>query len=318
MADTANTSSVSAPIWFDSPNRMSLGTMIPISESGHFGPTPSFQDIVEMCQTARDVGFEAVWFADHFSSTDAETGDVRGIWEAFTMMAGVAAAVPDIQIGSLVACTGFRNPGVIAKITEAIDEISGGRFILGLGAGWHKPEYDQFGMPFDHRVSRFEDAIRIIRPLLRDGEADVQGTYYQANDAVNRPRGPRPDGAPILVGSSGDRMLGLIARYADAWNTVWHDDPVKVAELLPKVDAACEAAGRDPATLIRTAGGNIAMDGYLGRRPNPITGDASAVAGRLSAFRDLGLRHFVCGLDPCTPATLSAFGDVIQTLQAGS
>jgi alkanesulfonate monooxygenase SsuD/methylene tetrahydromethanopterin reductase-like flavin-dependent oxidoreductase (luciferase family) len=303
-----------SPIWFDSPRLMSLGLMLPLGEKSHFGPTPRFADMVEMAQTAKDVGFEAIWLADHFSFTNDD--EVRGVWEAWTMMAAVAAAVPDIQIGSLVACTGFRNPGVIAKMTEAIDEISGGKFILGLGAGWHEPEYRQFGFPFDYRVSRFEDAIRIIHPLLRDGHADHAGEFFQANDAVNAPRGPRATGAPILVGSSGDRMLGLVAEFADAWNTVWHNDPAKVAELMPKVDAACDAIGRPRESLIRTAGGNFAMEGYLGRRPNPVEGDVDAMASRLDGFRDLGLAHYVCGLDPCTPATITSFGEVIAAFDA--
>lgn len=304
------------PIWFESSRSMSLGLMLPLGEASHFGPTPRFSDMVEMATVARDVGFEAIWFADHFSFTDAEKDEVRGVWEAWTMMAAVAAAVPDVQIGSLVACTGFRNPGIIAKMTEAIDEISGGKFILGLGAGWHEPEFEQFGFPFNSRVSRFEDAIRIIHPLLRDGKADYQGEFFQANDAVNLPRGPRESGAPILVGSSGDRMLGLVAEFADAWNTVWHSDPAKVAALMPKVDAALDAAGRPRESLIRTAGGNFAMEGYMGRRPNPVEGDVETMAARLGEFRDLGLSHFVCGLDPCTPATIEAFGTVIEAFDA--
>lgn len=309
-------SPITTPVWFSSDRPMSLGLMLPIGESSHFGPTPRFADMVEMAQTAREVGFEAIWFADHFLFENAETGDVRGVWEAFTMMAAVAAAVPDVQIGSLVACTGFRNPGLIAKSAETIDEISGGRFILGLGAGWHKPEYDAFGYPFDYRVSRFEESIQIMHDMLREGTATLEGEFFQARNAVNRPRGPRATGAPILVGSSGDRMLGLIARYADAWNTVWHTDPAKAAALLPKVDAACEAVGRDPKSLIRTAGGNISMGEPLGRRPGPFEGSISEKAQHLHAFRELGFAHFVCGLDACTPATIAAFGDVITEFDA--
>ncbi|HEV2074565.1 MAG TPA: LLM class flavin-dependent oxidoreductase [Thermomicrobiales bacterium] len=311
-----DTNVVSEPIWFQSQRTMSLGLMLPVGEASHFGETPRFSDMVEMARVAREVGFEAIWLADHFSFTEAETGDVRGVWECWTMMAAVAAEVPDVQVGSLVACTGFRNPGVIAKMTESIDEISGGRFILGLGAGWHEPEYDQFGFPFDHRVSRFDDAISIIHPLLREGRADYQGRFFQANGAVNRPRGPRESGAPILVGSSGDRMLGLIARYADAWNTVWHSDSEAVKPLMEKVDAACDEAGRDPKSLIRTAGGNFAMEGYLERRPNAIKGDTDTMAERLNGFRDLGLSHFVCGLDPCTPETIRSFEPVVKKFDA--
>lgn len=304
--------------WPENPRPMSLGLMVPIGEGSAFGGTPRFRDIVEIGQTARAVGFDALWFADHFEMGHGTDEDpFRGVWECWTLMAAVAAAVPDVQIGALVACTGYRNPGVIAKMSETIDEVSDGRFILGLGAGWHKPEYDHFGFPFDHRVSRFEDAIKIIHPLLRQGKANYQGEFFQANDAINVPRGPRASGPPILVGSTGPRMLGLIAEYADAWNTVWHSDTVKVKELLQVVDAACEAIGRDPKTLVRTAGGNMALGGYLGSRPGAFAGDADAKAALLDEFQQLGFRHFVCGLDPCTPASLESFGDVIQRFDKG-
>ncbi len=299
--------------WVADSRPMGIGLMMPISEGAAFGGTPRFSDIVEMAEVARDVGVDALWFADHFTFGTPEEGQ-RGMWEAFTLMAGVAARVPDLKIGSLVACTGFRNPGVIAKMTETIDEISDGRFILGLGAGWHQPEYDQFGMPFDYRVSRFEEAVQIIHPLLRTGSATSEGRFYSAKDAVNRPRGPRSAGAPILIGSTGDRMLGIIARYADAWNTVWHRDAEEVRPLMDKVDEACRHAGRDPKTLVRTAGGNVAMEGYLGRRPNPMEGDDEAKAEAIAGFRDAGMQHFVAGLDPSTPATIEAFGRVLELL----
>ena len=173
-----------------------------------------------------------------------------------------------------------------------------------------------FDFPFDHRASRFEEAIRIIHPLLREGHADVEGIFYRARDAVNRPRGPRPSGPPILVGTTGQRMLRLTARYADAWNTVWHNDAAAVVPLLAAVDEACREVGRAPETLVRTAGGNIALPGYLGRRPDPITGEAEEIAAVVSGFRDLGIHHFVCGLDPCTPQSIEGFARVIELLDA--
>ncbi len=301
--------------WVEDSRPMGVGLMMPIGEGSAFGDTPHFNDIVEMAEVARDIGVDALWFADHFTMGSPED-ELRGVWEAFTLMAGVAARVPEVKIGALVACTGYRNPGVIAKMTETIDDISDGRFILGLGAGWHQPEYDQFGMPFDYRVTRFEEAIRIIHPLLRKGEATSEGRFFSANGAVNQPRGPRAAGAPILIGSSGDRMLGIIADYADAWNTVWHKDAEAVKPLMEQVDAACIAAGRDPATLVRTAGGNIAMEGYLGRRPNPIEGDDEHKAEVIAGFRDVGIKHFVAGLDPTTPQSIEAFGHVLERLDS--
>ena len=301
--------------WVEDDRPMGVGLMMPISEGAAFGGTPHFSDIIEMAGVARDIGVDTLWFADHFTFGTPEDGQ-RGVWEAFTLMAAVAARVPDVKIGSLVACTGFRNPGVVVKMTEMIDEISDGRFILGLGAGWHQPEYDQFGMPFDHRVTRFEESIRIIHPLLRQGEATVEGRFFSAKDAVNKPRGPRAAGAPILVGSTGDRMLGIIAEYADAWNTVWHNNADDVRPLMDKVDAACLATDRDPATLVRTVGGNVAMEGYLGRRPNPIEGDTERKAEVIAGFRDVGMKHFVAGLDPTTPQSIEEFGRVLELLDA--
>lgn len=310
--------------WPASKRRMSFGVILPIGEDSAFGGTPHFADILAMTRTAEDVGFEIVWIIDHFifrpeteSQFSGLTGEEdRGVWECFTTMAGLASATERIQIGALVACTGFRNPGLVAKMTETIDDISRGRTILGLGAGWHEPEYTAFGYPFDHRVSRFEDAMAIIQPFLREGRADYQGQFYQAHDAVNRPRGPRPTGAPILVGSSGQRMLRIIARYADAWNTVWHDDPDAIPPLMAAVDAACREVGRDPATLVRTMGGNIAMPGYLGRRPNPITGSDEEIAATIARFREHGVQHFIAGLDPCTPQTIEQFARIMALVDA--
>ena len=291
---------------------MTFGVMIPISEQSAFGGTPRFSDMASLTRIACDVGFDTAWFADHFVFKFPPENINDGVWECWTTMAGVAATSERISIGALVACTSFRNPGVIAKMAESIDEISNGRFILGLGAGWHQPEYDQFGFPFDYRVSRFEESLQIIHPLLREGRATFHGRFHQAEDAVNQPRGPRPDGPPIIVGTSGHRMLRITAQYSDAWNTVWHQDPAEIPPLMAEVDAACLDVGRDPKTLIRTAGTNVAVPGATGRRPKPIDGTAEQLAETILAFRATGITHLVFGLDPCTPAGLEWFGRVIE------
>jgi probable F420-dependent oxidoreductase len=298
---------------------MGIGVMLPIAERSAFGSRPvRFADMVEMAQTAEAVGFDALWLADHFlfRAPVAPEGEEYGMWEAFTAAAGLAQATSRIQIGLLVTCLGWRNPGIVARMTDTIDEISNGRFILGVGAGWHEPEYDAYGMPFDHRVSRFEDAITILDGLLRTGRADYEGRFFSAKDAISQPRGPMGPrgGSPILVGSSSPRMLGLIARYADAWNTVWHSDPNATLDNLKALDAALAEAGRDPASIVRTVGGNIALPGYTGTRGNPIEGSNEEIAERLAGFRDLGFRHFVAGLDPCTPQSLEHFGGVLEIL----
>ncbi len=304
--------------WPDFERPMSFGLMVPIFEESAFGGTPRFTDMLDITRTAAEVGFDVAWFADHFSAPANEGDTARGVWEAFTTIAGLAAATSDLDIhlGTLVACTGFRNPGVLAKMTETIEEISQGRFILGIGAGWHEPEYDMFGMPFDHRASRFEEAIEIVSDLLRAGTSNRDGRYFSANSAFNRPRGPRAatGGTPILVGTGGERMLRITARYADAWNTVWHPN---VDDAMPKVVAlqsACRDVGRDFASIIKTVGGNVALDGYTGVRPNPMRGTPEELASTIAAFHQHGFSHFVCGLDPCTPASVREFARVLAAV----
>ncbi len=301
--------------WPRTKRTTSLGLMVPVSDRATFVTLPRFNDIIEISSLAASVGFETLWYADHFSFPSDD--GLRGSWDAWTLMAAVAARVPDVSIGPMVACTAYRNPGVIAKMSEMIDEISGGRFILGLGAGWQKDEYDQFGIRFEPRVSQFEEALEIIHGLVRTGEADVQGTYYQANQARNLPRGPRPDGPPIMIGSSSPRMLGLLMKYADAWNTCWYGNTDGLAEKLQTLEAAAEKAGRDPATIVKTIGIAVAGEGYTGSRPNPNRGDAEAQLNFLYEVEDLGFTHICVGLDPCTPKAIEAYAPVVEKFLAG-
>ena len=301
-------------LWPETRHSTSLGLMVPVSERATFPGTPHYADVLEISRDAADAGFEALWFADHFSFP-ADDG-LRGAWDAWTMMAAIAASVPDLLIGPMVACTAYRNPGVIAKMTEMIDDISGGRFILGLGAGWSKNEYEQFGIRFEPRVSQFEEALQIIHGLLRNGKADVQGGYYRANDAVNLPRGPRVGGPPILIGSSGDRMLRLLAKYGDAWNTGWYGSTDGLPGKIEKLNRALEVANRDPLTVIRTVCVSVAGEGYTGSRANAFDGDASAQLGFLKDVEALGFRHICVGLDPCTPDSVAAFAPVVKAFSA--
>ncbi|MFL5758219.1 MAG: LLM class flavin-dependent oxidoreductase [Thermomicrobiales bacterium] len=303
--------------WPESKRRMGIGIMVPISDLSTFGGTPRFRDILEIAQTAEATGLDIVWVPDHFlMQLEHEYNVLRGVWEGWTTLAGLAARTNTINLGVLVTCTGFRHPGVIAKMAENLDEISAGRFVLGLGAGWHKPEYDRFGFPYSYRVSRFDEALKIIAPLLREGRADFQGQFYEAHDAVNLPRGLRGDegGPPILIGSNSPRMLRLIAQYGDAWNSDWARDASVLTPHLDHLTEACVEVGRDPATIVLTGSSNIAMPGYLGVRLDPITGDNDHIAETLAGFRDLGLRHQVAGLDPCTPASIEQFARVVEIL----
>lgn len=302
--------------WHQGDRKMGMGFILPCSDRSAFGGTPRFSDMLDIVLTAEAAGFDSVWMPDHFTVRMPDGLPERGVWEGWTTLAALAARTSKITLGVFVTCTSFRNPGIIAKMSESIDEISGGRFVLGMGAGWHQPEFDMYGIPFDYRVSRFDDAINIIAPLMRDGHADYQGRFFQANDASNLPRGPRADkgGVPILIGTNSPKMMNLTARFADVWNSDWHHDTSTVVPLLAALDQACVDVGRDPATLVKTAGSNIALTGYLGIRLNPIIGDTDAIAEQVNKFRKLGLRHYIAGLDPCTPKSVEEFARVVEVL----
>ena len=207
------------------------------------GRLPRYSDIRAMAQTAEATGYDSLWIPDHLiMKIPPDTGTIRGTWDPWTLLSGLAEATTTITLGVLVTCLGWRNPALVAKMSEGIDEISDGRFVLGVGAGWHEPEYEMFGFPWDHRVSRFEESLQIISGLFRNGTADLEGRFFSAHDAVNEPRGPRAEsgGPPILVGTSGPRMLGLTARYGDAWNTNWHSTTQATREPLERLARACE------------------------------------------------------------------------------
>jgi alkanesulfonate monooxygenase SsuD/methylene tetrahydromethanopterin reductase-like flavin-dependent oxidoreductase (luciferase family) len=234
------------------------------------------------------------------------------------MLAAIAASTKTIQIGILMACTSFRNPALLAKMAATIDEISGGRPPPGLGAGWHEPEFQAFGYPFDHRVDRFEEDTIIITTLLREGRIDFDGTYRQVRDCELLPRGPRPGGIPIVMGGKGPRMLRLAAKHADIWNRDFAPEG-SIAELpiwTERVDAACIAVNRDPSTLGRTAAVMIDMAGSLntGDGWNRLTGSVEDIAQSLLAYADAGISEVQIWIEPGTVAGLEAFAPVLERL----
>lgn len=286
---------------------MKVGVIIGISEDGDTGETPRYADVRASALAAEAAGLDAVWLYDHLVYRFGEPPVTRGTWEAWTLLSALAEATTRAELGVLVMCVPFRNPAVLAKMADTLDEVSGGRFTLGLGAGWHQPEFDAFGIPFDNKVSRFEDGVKIIAPLLREGKVDHRGTYASAPDCELRPRGPRPGGPPILIASFGPRMLRLTAEHADLWNVAWLGDPSALEEPLAKLHAACDEIGRDRASLGITVGITVRFPDLLpapepdAAAPDPakvISGTVEDVAVALRGYAERGAVQVIVNLDP--------------------
>jgi alkanesulfonate monooxygenase SsuD/methylene tetrahydromethanopterin reductase-like flavin-dependent oxidoreductase (luciferase family) len=287
-----------------------------------------WSDLATMARRAEEVGFDSLWVGDHLLYRNPGE-EPKGPWEAWSLLAALAAITNRVELGPLVACTGFHNPAMIAKKAATIEEISGGRLILGLGAGWNEPEYRAYGYPYDRRVARFQEAFTIIRTLLRDGHVDFVGEFYEARDCLLIPRGPRPEGPPLMIGSEGERMLGMTVPHVASWNAwyAWFGNrPEGLAPLLAKVDAACQAVGRDPGEVERTCAVLVALTGAEGRpsgdvtdrASQPLRGTAEELAERLRAFAGAGIAHVQLILDPNTVAAVEEFAPVLELLDRGA
>ena len=296
--------------------RMKIGIILDTVEGSLEGRTPTFHDLREVVQVAEQVGLDSVWLADHLIYRFPGQ-DESAPWEALTMLSALAASTTRITLGTLVVCTSFRPPAMVAKMADALDEVSAGRFILGLGAGWHQPEYEAFGYPFDHLASRFDEALQIIVPLLREGHVDFQGQYYSVRNCVLRPRGPSPAGPRILIGAHRPRMLQLVARYADEWNTAWHTDTAIVKERHEPLAQACAAIGRDPATIEITVGTEVRLQPRKddGTPDNAISGTPEEIALRLQDFASVGTSHLIVALDAVTPASVAQLGHIAELIR---
>ena len=275
-----------------------------------------------MARVGEAVGFDSIWVGDHLLYRD-DTHGARAPWEAWTQLAGIAAVTSRIALGPLVACTSFHNPAMLAKLAGTVDEISGGRLILGLGAGWNETEYRAYGFPYDRRVARFAEAFTIIRSLLREGHIDFAGEFYTAHDCELLPR-PRPD-IPLLIGSSGKRMLEITAPYINAWNA-WYrhtgNRPEGLAPLRDTVDAACRAAGRHPAEIERTVAVLIELPGSSGRNDAAeasleapaLKGNPKEIADELRRYARAGVGHAQLVIEPMTASSLEALAPVLENL----
>ena len=283
------------------------------------GSTARWVEIRDLAIQAEAMGFDTVWLADELLWRPAD-GETRGWWECVAMAGAVAAATSRVKVGTWVLSALHRNPGLTAKAVETLDEISGGRFVLGLGSGHAGRQAHAFGLPEDHVFSRFEEAVEIIVPLLRQGRADFEGTYHAARDLEHRPVGPRPGRIPIMVGAKGPKMLQLAVQHADIWS--WYvEERSDLTEFGPRLDAlvaACDAAGRDPATICRSAGIVVeptAVTGAAEVLGVPVRGTPEAIADSFRSFLDAGFTQLEVILWPPTLATLEAMAPVMELLE---
>jgi probable F420-dependent oxidoreductase len=306
---------------------MQIGVMMRTGRtraSGAIDDPLRWTELREMARLAEDVGIDTLCVPDHLlfrngSGVSLPEGETRGNWEAFSMLSALAAVTKRATLLPMVACTSFRNPALLAKLADTVDEISDGRLLLGLGAGWHEPEYAAFGYPYDHRVSRFEEALQILVPLLKGDTVTFRGRYYSVDDCVLAPRGPRKQGPPIWIGARRPRMLGLVARYADAYHTdqlLAVDDTKAAEDLFAVVDDACRQIGRDPSTLARTSGCTVAVEGadeVEGGVPAvAIRGSNEEIVEKLAAYAAVGVTHFTCWLMPLSMQGIERLAPIVE------
>ncbi len=282
---------------------MKIGLMVFLANDRENNSKRPYESIRAIAQQAETDGFDSIWLPDHFLYR-YPSQPTRGIWECWTMLAALAEATHRVELGTLVTCNSFRNPAVLAKMATTLDEVSHGRLILGVGAGWNEPEYQAFGLPFDHRVGRFEEALQILKPLLHEGHVDFAGQYYQARNCDIVPRGPRSEGPPLMVGCErgSPRMLKLTAQYADLWNTGYMGKPETMVEPLTKIREACLAVGRDPATVGITALIGLWFPDLQANKPsffdNPLTGTVEEITSAMRGYAELGVQHIMFQCEP--------------------
>jgi probable F420-dependent oxidoreductase len=290
-----------------------VGVQLP--EVERFVPWPEYLDLARRAESA---GYDSIWVGDHLVY-DLPDGSTRGPYEAWTTLAAIAAATERVEIGPLVASTGFHAPAMLAKQAATVDAISQGRLILGLGAGWNRREFDAFGFPYDRRVSRFEEALAIIAPLLREGRTTFHGQFYDVDDCVLDPRPVREGGPPIMLGSNSPRMLSIGLPVVDAWNVWWsiYDNSV---EKFAQVKAEVDAVTPEGRTVDATAAVLVTLPGGIGRvMGETYDADVTTVTPddlvhHVRGLADAGATHLQLVLDPITAESIDTIGSVLADL----
>lgn len=303
-----------------SKSRMEIGLVLPMLEVPQSGEKPTWESIRRMAQRAEAMGFDTVWIADELLWRVPDWPGSRGWWECVSMTGAVAASTSAIGVGTWVLSALHRNPGLTVKIAETLDEISGGRFLFGLGAGHAGDQGATFGYPEDKTVSRYEEALEIIVPTLRGQTASRDGEYHRARDLEIRPRGPRSGQIPLMLGAHGPRTMRLAAQHADIWSAFATESslPEWFEPMLGRMEEACAEVGRDPGTLGRSVGVFVEpTDEHTAEATGlgiPIAGSPSEIADTIARFQAIGTTRVELMLWPNTPDSLDAVGPAIELL----
>jgi len=278
-----------------------------------------WSEYVAMARAAEDVGFDSIWVGDHLLYR-GDGRPERGPWEAWTLLGALAASTERVELGPLVSCLAFHSPGVLAKMAVTVDEVSGGRLRLGVGAGWNEAEFLAFGLPFDQRYARFAESFDVVRRLLAGERVRSAGRFVSARDAVLLPRPPRR--VPLMIGSTGERVLELTLPHVDAWN-VWYSEfgntPEGFAARNARVSEIVKAAGRETEDVARSACVHIVLDHAGVARPvedgvPPLEGPPERIAAGLRAFADAGAGEAILVVSPNTEVSIRSLGEVLALL----
>ena len=293
---------------------MRIGIQLPETERDVRWP-----EYLAMARAAEESGFDSIWIGDHLLYR-GDGRPERGPWEAWTLLAALAAATERVRLGPLVACAGFHPPGLIAKMAATVDEVSGGRFVLGLGAGWNEQEYRAFGIPYDHRVSRFEESFAIVRGLLAGERVTLAGRFWQAEDAVLLP-------APVATPAADDRQqraahavdrAAARRRPGTRGGRTTATAPRASPRLSERISSAAREAGREPEEIERSACVLVAPGGPAGERPAeapPVEGPPDRIAAHLRALAEAGADEAILVADPITERSIRELAEVVALLR---
>ncbi|MGI9666013.1 MAG: LLM class flavin-dependent oxidoreductase [Acidimicrobiia bacterium] len=298
---------------------LSVGLAAFTMEDPASGTAPRWDEIRRWALLSEETGFDTFWVADELVWENDDKGTVAGWWECVALLGALAEATSSIIVGSWVLSALHRNPGLTVKVAETLDEISGGRFLFGLGAGHAGRQGAIFGFPPDRTVSRYEEALAVIVPLLREGSVDYSGEYHSAERQENRPRGPRPNAIPLMLAGHGPRTIGLAVKDADIWSAyaTTSSRPEAFAELMDLVYRTCEEQGRDPSSLGRSVGiGAVAPGREPGSFwPDPVSGSPDEIAASLLQFHEMGFTSVELCLDDDPAVAIPLFSDVLELVR---